>query len=289
MVGAHEVDGLGDVEVRVGTGALEGLAHTTVDGGGIAPHDVDVVRANPGLGELHASRGVREARIEVVDALDGRIDLLGGREVRGVLRERRGDAHAPDEADAVRLRHEARHDAGKGTRLLEVDLDGLEVVERLIIREIGRGVGVRHEEVHVGVGVGGLGDDLGPVGAELVASGDDEVDVLVDVGLGCRGGIGGGGVLLGLEHLPLGVVLAGLLEGLIVALAPATVERGTGDDEGDLVAVLACGVAGGRAVIGGPTAADERQRGGRGGSAGAKLEDIAATDELLVLHVLPFR
>ena len=142
--------------------------------------------------------------------------------------------------------------------------------------------------MHVGVRLGGLGDDLGPVGAELVARGDDEVDVLVDVGLGGRGGIGGGSVLLGLEHLPLGVLLAGLLQRLVVALAPAAVKRRTGDDEGDLVAVLGLAAGGVGAAVGGATAANERKRGCSRGGTGAELDGIAAADELVVLHGIPF-
>ena len=141
--------------------------------------------------------------------------------------------------DGLRLGHETRDDAGERAELREVGQDGLDVVGALVVAELLLGVGVGDEEVHVGVGVRGVRGHLGPRRGELVAVADDEVDVLVDVGLGGGSGVGVGGVLLGLEHLPVGVLLDGSLEGLVVGLVRGRRcwqdhqrGRGTDDDRG---------------------------------------------------------
>ena len=279
---AHDVNRLGDVEVGVSAGVLEGLAHAVVDCGGVAPHDVDVVGVNPLLGELGAQGGVGEAGLKVVLALDGGVDLLRGGEVGGVLVDGARELHAADEADGLVLGHEASDDTGEGAQLREVGKDGLDVVGVLVVAHLGLGVGVGDEEVDVGVALGGVGDDLGPRGGELVAVADDEVDVLVDVGLGGGGGVGVGGVLLGLEHLPISVLFAGALERLVVALVPAAVGDDAGHDHGDLVAGLLLAAIGGAGVglagVGGPAAAGECEgRSCRGQAAGG--------DELTTIEV----
>ena len=246
----------------VGPGVLESLAHAVINRGGVAPHDVDVVGGNPLLGEFGAQGGIGEAGLEVVLARDGGVDLLSGGEVGGVLLRRGRELHAADEADALRLGHETGDDAGQRARLDEVRQHGLDVVEVLVIAHLGLWVGVGDEEVDVGVLVCRAGDDLCPVGGKLVAVADDEVDVLVDVGLGGGGGVRVRRVLLGLEHLPVGVLVDGTLEGLVVALVPAAVGGDAAHDHGDLV-LLVAGVSGGggRAVA---RAAAAGQRHGQG-------------------------
>ena len=78
--------------------------------------------------------------------------------------------HAADEADGVGLGHEAGDDAREGAVLLEVDLDALDVLEGLVVGEVDRGIGVGQEGTCTsGLRLGGLGDDVDPGGAELVA------------------------------------------------------------------------------------------------------------------------
>jgi hypothetical protein len=108
-------------------------------------------------------------------------------------------------ANLARVGHEARHHACKGTRLLEVHLHRLDLLEGLVVCEVGGGVGVGHEEVHVGVRIRRLGNHVAPRRDKLVASGNDEVDVLVHIGLRRRSRIGRGSVLLRLKHLPVGM------------------------------------------------------------------------------------
>ena len=137
--------------MRVNAGLLERLARAVVDRGGVAPHDVDVVRYNPLVGDVGAKGRVSEARIKVVMALDLGVHLLRGREVGGVLGERGGEPHPADEANLPRVGHEASHNSGKGTGLLEVHLNRLDLLEGLVVCKVGGGVSVGHEEVDVGV------------------------------------------------------------------------------------------------------------------------------------------
>ena len=171
-------------------------------------------------------------------ALDLRVNLLRGGQVRGVLGERGRQPHATDETYLAGVGHEARHHAGKGTGLLEVYLHRLDLLKSLIVGEVGGGVGVGHKEVNVGVRLRRLGHYVAPRRDKLVASGDDEVDVLIHIRLRRRSRVRRGGVLLRLEHLPVGVRLDGLGERLIVALAPTTIVLGTADDHCHLKAGL---------------------------------------------------
>ena len=269
--------------MSVGAGVLERLAHAVVGSRGVRPHDVDIVRADERLGHASALGCLGEARAEVGVTLDLGIDLLRRGDVGLVLGLRRAQAVAADEADAVRLRHEAGDHAGKRADLVVVDLDDLDVVERGVPRKVALRVGVGKEELAVGALLGDLRDDVAPRGGELGAGGDDEVNALVGVGLGKVGRRRCGGVLLRLEELPAAELVAGGLNRVVVRLGPAAVLGGAADHERDPAGALVLRVVGaGRVACGGAPGQARRD-----GSGSAQLHGLPPRESCVHPHYVP--